>query len=125
MQERTEAVVESSFERGDSCPECGGETYPEPMVCHGGPREETAGFVCERCSWSVLQSVVEREEEVVVLREECPTQRGFGGAEVPVPAFCSSSCSECGAAGYAADESLRVATVVYCAACAPDDAAGR
>lgn len=69
MCDSTQAAVgESTYKRGGSCPECGGETYPEPMLCHGGPDEETSGYACVECSWSVFRSDLEAVKAVTELR---------------------------------------------------------
>lgn len=124
MCDSTQAVVELTYERGGLCPVCGGETVPEAMLCHGGLGEETSGWACVVCSWSMLGSVVEAvaaiqegREGVVVLREECPTQRGFGGGQVPVPEFCSASCVVCGESGAAHEHALHEASVTVCRSC--------
>lgn len=120
----TQRVVELSYERGGTCPDCGGETYAEPQLCHGGPLEETSGWACIDCHWSMLGSRIdavvairEDREGVVVLRDECPTMGGFGGGQVPVPEFCSASCVVCGEEGAAHEHALHEATVTVCRAC--------
>lgn len=54
---------------------------------------------------------------LVVLDETCPTVTGFGGGRVPHPAYCSTSCDDCGTTGYAVGDALDEADRVVCEDC--------